>query len=258
MKIFAISYVIPAPGSAVIWLVTNTATLYSKINVRGSQVDACDQFSNLQLYYILWNHCVTVPCNKYGWCVWYHINASDLQRSSAAWRASGPASAAARPARPDQRSRLWTEPWWSQWSGDRKVRWGGRLRGWESQERDPQLPLTAQKIWFWNSYTHQQFEHSAFLVEFCCYKVQQLHLMFTWRAGKTNTKRVRTLPGKGVSMPTDLPLHNTNVYGWQELYVRTGVGPGVQNVFQHSFMVHIEPVGYVPQSVWTTGTTHAS
>lgn len=34
MKMTAISYVIPAPGSAVIWLVTNTATLYSKRNVR--------------------------------------------------------------------------------------------------------------------------------------------------------------------------------------------------------------------------------
>lgn len=65
MKIFAISYVIPAPGSAVIWLVTNTATLYSKINVRESQVDACDQ-KNFQLYCILRNHCVTVPCKKCG------------------------------------------------------------------------------------------------------------------------------------------------------------------------------------------------
>lgn len=33
MKKLVISYVIPAPGSAVIWLVTNTATLYSKMIV---------------------------------------------------------------------------------------------------------------------------------------------------------------------------------------------------------------------------------
>lgn len=30
-----------------------------------------------------------------------------------------------------------------------------------------------------HSFTHQQFEHSSFLVEFGCYEVQQLHLMFT-------------------------------------------------------------------------------
>lgn len=45
-----------------------------------------------------------------------HTPGSDLQRSSAAWRASGPVSAAAQPARLDQRSLLWTEPWWSRWS----------------------------------------------------------------------------------------------------------------------------------------------
>ena len=33
MSGFATSYVIPAPGSAVIWLVMNTATLYSKVNI---------------------------------------------------------------------------------------------------------------------------------------------------------------------------------------------------------------------------------
>lgn len=76
--------------------------------------------------------------------------------------------------------------------------------------------------------------------------------MFTWGASKTNTK---TLPSDSISMQTALPLHNTNVYGLKELYVRTGIGPSVEHVVQHSIMVHIKPVSYVSQSVWTTGTT---
>lgn len=134
------------------------------------------------------------------------LHASDLQRSSAAWRASGPVSAAAQPAHPDQRSRLWTEPWWSQWSEGRKVRGVGMSKS--------QL-LTVQKIGFWNSYTHQQFKHSSFLVKFCCNKVQQLHLMFTWGAGKRNTKKVTTLQGNSVSSQTDLP------YGQHKWSIRT-------------------------------------
>lgn len=38
------------------------------------------------------------------------------------------------------------------------------------------------------------------------------------------------------------------------MYVRTGIGPGVKNVVQHSIVVHIKPVSHVSQSVWTTGT----
>lgn len=37
MRESALSYVIPAPGSAVIWLVINTATLYSDENIDQSQ-----------------------------------------------------------------------------------------------------------------------------------------------------------------------------------------------------------------------------
>lgn len=55
-------------------------------------------------------------------------------------------------------------------------------------------------------------------------------------------------------MQTALHSHNTNVYGLKELYIRTGVGPGVEHVVQHSIMVHIKPVSYVSQSIWTTGT----
>lgn len=56
-------------------------------------------------------------------------------------------------------------------------------------------------------------------------------------------------------MQTALHSHNTNAHALKEVYIRTGVGPGIQHVVQHSIVVHIEPVGYVSQSVWTTGTT---
>lgn len=34
---------------------------------------------------------------------------------------------------------------------------------------------------------------------------------------------------------------------------RTGIGPGIQHIIQHSILVHIKPVSDVSQSVWTTG-----
>lgn len=52
------------------------------------------------------------------------VPSSDLQRSSAAWTASAPASAAAQPALLDQRSLRGTAPWWSLWSDDCRSRKG--------------------------------------------------------------------------------------------------------------------------------------
>lgn len=55
-------------------------------------------------------------------------------------------------------------------------------------------------------------------------------------------------------------MHTTNVSmftGLTELCVHTGIGPGVKHVVQHSIMVHIEPVRYVSQSVWATGSRQA-
>lgn len=34
---------------------------------------------------------------------------------------------------------------------------------------------------------------------------------------------------------------------------RTGIGPSIQHIIQHSILVHIKPVSDVSQSVWTTG-----
>lgn len=92
------SYVIPAPGSAVIWLVINTATLYSERKQTRVQRQTCRRG---------YEHCRISRHSVWatGFCTFCH-----LQRSSAAWRASGPVSAAAQPVHPDQRSRLGTEP----------------------------------------------------------------------------------------------------------------------------------------------------
>lgn len=154
------SYVIPAPGSAVIWLVTNTATLYSRENTNQSQ-DFSKTVPSHFFFYVeylipdipntiftcsigfsmtvgtLYNH---NQCREYyPFIVWTstHIPCwetkcwrlvkstlvgpgSDLRRSSAAWRASGPVSAAAPPAPPGRRSPHETEPWWSRWSEGRE------------------------------------------------------------------------------------------------------------------------------------------
>lgn len=36
---------------------------------------------------------------------------------------------------------------------------------------------------------------------------------------------------------------------------RTGIGPSIQHIIQHSILVHIKPVSNVSQSVWTAGIT---
>lgn len=37
--------------------------------------------------------------------------------------------------------------------------------------------------------------------------------------------------------------------------VHTSISPGIEHIVQDSILVHIKPVGYVSQSVWTAGTT---
>lgn len=75
-KKFAISYVIPAPGSAVIWLVTNTATLYSTINVkyiRGINCDITIIIRNVALVYFETTMCMCTI--RYMADVGFHMNA---------------------------------------------------------------------------------------------------------------------------------------------------------------------------------------
>lgn len=40
------------------------------------------------------------------------------------------------------------------------------------------------------SFVYQKFEDSSFLMEFGCYKVQQLHLVFTWRDRRSTSSRL--------------------------------------------------------------------
>lgn len=57
---------------------------------------------------------------------------------------------------------------------------------WQGGAEKDKERLEARNPYSWKfSSTHQQFEDSTFLMEFGCYKVQQLHLVFTWQLSKT-------------------------------------------------------------------------
>lgn len=92
---------------------------------------------------------------------------------------------------------------------------------------------------------YQKFEDSCFLMEFGCYKVQQLHLVFTCRD-------IRRL--KGANWQTALSLYTTNgkitVSKWTG---HTSISPSIKHVVQDSTMVQVKPVSNVSQPVWATG-----
>lgn len=167
------SYVIPAPGSAVIWLVMKTATLYSKHTENTEMFRLEDKFK-IFITVVYWA-CLCM----------FDTSWSDLLRSSAAWRASGPVSAVAPPTHLGPKSQLWTGPWWSQWSVKRKEQmqqrfarcdhffWIPQTTWWfkEKHLQNSDVKVRLTELWQWFPFTDQEFEDSSLFMEFSCNKV---------------------------------------------------------------------------------------
>lgn len=148
------SYVIPAPGSAVIWLVINTATLYSERKQTGGR---------RQPHRRGYQHSVT----------------------AFVWRDSAHADTFGDLLQPGEHLGQLLLPL-SQFTPTGEVHSEQSHDGVNdltTGDGEHQTAAPARLLHHAESlkaaFTHQQLEHSSFLVKFCCYKVQQLHLMLT-------------------------------------------------------------------------------